>query len=693
MILQKLLVYCLSIAVIAFIYVYKIPIFCSECEKPRGLSRHLFRCVVDEDKLCSVSHELNSAKDYSINFAMWLKDVVVNEIPAAVLKEIQKFYELLQPIKEALRSMIGKIQGIFDIIKKEFIDKVTKVFTDLIENITNMFKNIKDGTVNMANLIYQSIDNIRHNAIIKINDAITLIQAKIKEKILDPITDVFTQIGSVFQKISDFFSSIASKILEPFYKIIDSLAGLCISIKEINFSVCPFGFLWGIYDGIKDGITKAFDAILAPLTEPFKAVKIIIDDVKRKINEGINTVKTFIETQFNTIKKYITDAFEPIKTFFKEIGDKIYNMYTKTKDFITDKLTELKDKIIKFFTDSFDQFKKELYKLFEPVINLAQKVLESFTNVYKNFVASLNNLYILVKEKWNMVYKLVYDRIFYIAYICYISVADTIVEYAFPFAMFIPMSRTLKINIFNGILVSALLGALVYFYGVYTMGIYRILGAILTAFGDLYAIIDTTAEMVQENVIPRIYTALANVPTLTFAMDNLSYLSPTKIIPQILSYILSFVEFFVGFFQDTIALFPTSILFIYGVIIIICIIIAVYFASNGISRFNIYIERLKSAYEYIFKKVDTTEIKKLQTKVIDESKKEPVIEPIKPAMEGVMKEFETKMNNFKTRVDLIEEIRKSYEAKPEDKDNPKILEMNISTMVDKINSEISSRGL
>jgi hypothetical protein len=688
MILQKLLVYCLSIAVIAFIYVYKIPIFCSECEKPRGLSRYLFYCVVDEEKLCSVSHELNDVKQYGINFAIWLKDIVVNEIPKTVLNEIQKFYELIQPIKKALNDMIDKITKIFEIIKKEFVDKVTKVFSDLATNVSNMFVNIKDGTVNMANLIYQSIDNIRHNAIIKINAAITAIEQEIRTHIIDPINKLVAKIGDVFTEINNFFSGLVDKILTPFREIING-------IKD------TFGWMGDyvkkgfddLYNKIKDELTKAFSPILDPLTKPFKAVAQAITDFKTTIDNGIQSVKDFINTKITEVQTYITNAFEPIKTFFKNLGDKIYTMYEETKTFITTKLTELKDKIIKFFTDSLDQLYNEIYKLFKPVIELVQKVLESFINVYKNFVASLNNLYILVKQKWNEVYKFIYNRIFYVAYIYYISVADTIVEYAFPFAMFIPMSRTLKINIFNGILVSALLGALLYFYGVYTFAAWRILGAILTAIGDLYSLVEMAAGSIEEHVIPQIYTILSLVPTLTFAMDNLSYLSPTKIIPLIISYIFSIVEFIVGFFQDIIALFPTTIFFIYALIVIICIIIGQYFASNGISRFNIYIERLKSVYEYIFKKVDTTEIKKLQTEVIDKSKKEPVIEPVKPAMDGVMGEFKTKMDNFKKRVNLIEEIRKSYEAKPEDKDNPKVLEMNIDNMIAKINSEISSRGL
>lgn len=716
MILQKLLVYFLCIAVIAFVYVYKVPIFCSECEKPSGFAKNIFRCVVDEDKLCSVSHELNNVKDYATDFVGWLGNIVVNEIPNSILNEIKKIFELLKPIKEALNGLLDKVKKIFEFIKKEYIDKVTKVFTDLSENVSTMFTEIKDGTKNMAYLIYQSIDNIKTNALNKINDAITDIQNKIKTTIIDPIMSLVAKMGEVFSKIKDFFDGLASKIIKPFTDFYNMLTNACIpeitilpddiqifpriDIDVVNIHLnalnipkikipkfCPFDSLASAFKTITDSIQTAFNNLLAPITQPFKDLGIMISAFGKTINDGIDTVKKFFWEKYNTVSKYITDAFEPIQTFFINIGDKISSAYTDSKNFIIKKLTDLKDAIIKFFIESFNKLYDEIDKLFKPVFVLVQKAWDSFKDVFKNFIASLNELYILVKEKWNIVYKFVYDRIFYVMYIAYINA----VNYLFPISYFLPISKTLKVNIFNGVVIIGLMGVMNYYYNFFNKIIYNITNSILVGVGDLYGLISMVST-ITDPFISIIYNMLTIVPTLKFAMDALSSLSPTKIIPKIVNIILYITEFSVGLVQDTFMLFPTTTAFITILLLTVFYVIHRYLNSNLIKKSKLKIEKLPPLPEKPkLKSTDTTEIEKLQKEINDKSTKDPIIDKVPTQMDGVMGEFQTKMDNFKKRVDLIEEVRKGYAYDP---NNPKKeLEMNIDNMIKKLNQQIALKGL
>lgn len=710
MILQKLLVYFLCIAVIAFVYVYKVPIFCSECEKPTGFAKNIFRCVVDEDKLCTVSHELQSVKQYATDFIAWLGDIVTTHIPKAVMEELSKIWKAMEPLTRVLGDMISKVKWLFNTIKTEFIDKVTKTLSDLTTNILDMFINIKDGVVNMATLIYQSMDNIRHNLMIKITDAIETVQTQIQTHIFDPIATLVAQMGDVFSKINNFFTDLPGKISKPFTDFYAILKTACIpemvflpnaiviipriEIKMLNVNLdevkiprvaipafCPFDGISEAIKKITDGISSAFAVMMVPLTQPFTELAKSISNFKTTLTAGIGIVKDFVTNTIAEVTKFIKNAFGNIIDAILNIKDQIVAGLIDGYKFIKDKITEIANAILQFFTDSLRKLLHEIWKIFEPVVLIVIQVWDTFSNLFKNFIASLNELYKSVNEKWQMVYGYVKSRIFYIVYIAYINIVSVVVQYIFIPALFIPMSKTLRVNIFNGFLVIAAMGAMNYYYNFFNRVVYTSTNAILTGIGDLYSIIAGVFGKIDEYIVPLIYGMLTNVPTLKFAMDTLGFLSPLKIIPTIVNFILGIVEIIVGMVKDTFMIFPTTTAFITVFIVAIIYGIHRYFSAGTVSTFSLLLDALKSNYEKItIKSVDTEKIDNLQKNIVAEAKTEPRFERAK--MSGGMEDFQRKMDDFKRRVDRIKEVRNMNKGDP---NNPKrMLNMDLFDMISQI---------
>jgi|694.fasta_scaffold06939_5 hypothetical protein len=680
MILQKLLVYFLCIAVIAFVYVYKVPIFCSECEKPTGFAKNIFRCVVDEDKLCTVSHELQSVKQYATDFIAWLGDIVTTHIPKAVMEEISKIWKAMEPITRVLADIIGKVGYLYDTIKREFIDKVTKTLSDLTTNILDMFVNIKDGVVNMAGLIYQSMDNIRHNLMIKITDAIESVQTQIQTHIFDPIATLVAQMGDVFSKMQNFFTNIPAQLIKPFNDLARIMGEACIPefqiIGEMDFKIlkipplkfnriCPFNAITDAIKGIANGISSAFAAVIEPLTKPFTDLATSITAFKQTLTLGINTVKKFVTGTIDEVTKFIKNAFGNIIDAILNIKDQIVAGLIDGYKFIKDKITEIANAILQFFTDSFRKLLDEIGKIFEPIALILIQVWKTVSNLFKNFIASLNELYKSVNEKWKMVYGYIKARIFYLIYIAYINIVSVVVQYIFIPALFIPMSKTLRVNIFNGFLVIAAMGAMNYYYNFFNRVVYTSTNAILTGIGDLYSIIAGVFGKIDEYIVPLTYGMLTNVPTLKFAMDTLGFLSPLKIIPTIVNFILGIVEIIVGMVKDTFMIFPTTTAFITVFIVAIIYGIHRYFSAGTVSTFSLLLDALKSNYEKItIKSVDTEKIDNLQKRIVAEAKTEPTFERVQ--MSGGMEDFQRKMDDFKRRVDRIKEVRNMNKADPND---------------------------
>lgn len=705
--LAKILVYFLCISLLAFIYVYKIPIFCTECQKPTGMAASFFRCIIDEDKLCNVHNELVGVKERTLSFFVWIKDIITKDIPDSIFNELQRIFKFFKGIEEIIKNIIGKIKDVFMIIKTEVVDKITKIFTDLTTNLTDMLTHIGDGVKNFASLIYQSIDNIRNNAIIKINEVVTFIQTKIKTEIIDVINNkVIKPVKGAFEEIATFFGKLIDKIISPFKDFFDKIAGLCVPEVQIlgetvifnEISVlgvtipgvkiprlavpgfCPFSTLNDVYTTLKTAITDAFNEIVKPVTDAIDTITTAFGELETLITKGIETVKTSIKEKFDEVKNYIIGAFDPIKTFFKNLGNDISTKVNDAYTFIKEKLSEISDKITSSITSAFDIMWKEIKEIFKPVIDFLESVWDSFMQVYKNFIKGLNDVYIEVKKQWDIVYNFVKERIFYVLYIYWINFIDRVF-------ILIPMSKVMKVNIVNGLLVMGLLGVGISYYNVVAYAVASVINGALTVLGDSYSIIAMIFPYIQ-SVTDIVYSILTNLPTLTFAMDTLSFLSPATIIPNILNQLIDLAEMFVGGARD-IVLTP-YFLVIFICTLIVSIVVGIHkYMYGGTSLIATLVEKLPQLPAKV--KIDRINTDNIHAKN-NEIKKENVIDPIKVEdMSGVMGIFQDKIKKFKRRVDLIEEVRKEFEMDP---NNPgKYLEMNLDTMRKKLDEKIANEGV
>ena len=707
--LAKLLVYFLCISLLAFIYVYKIPVFCTECQKPTGVAASIFRCIIDEDKLCNVHNEMIDVQKRTSSFFVWIKDVVTNDIPDTIFNELKKIFSFFENIGNNIKDILEKIKNAFSIIKKEVIDKVVKVFTDLTSNLTSMFTEMSNGIKNFAFLIYQSIDNLRNNVVIKIKEIGKFIQDKIQTEILDKINDnVIKPVKDAFEQIGGFFNGLVDAIIAPFKDLFDKIAGACIPelpivsettiFNEINIEwakisipgikipkiaipeFCPFSTLKTLYNTIKDAIVTAFDKILSPVTTAIATIKSSFDNLGTLIKTGAEAVKKSLLEKIKELKNYIIKAFDPIKTFFENLGDNISEKVNEAYTFIKEKLIEISEKIASFFSNAFDSMWKEIKEIFKPVIDLFESVWDSFMQVYKNFIKGLNDVYIEVKKQWTIVYNFIKERIFYVAYIVWINFIDWML-------LFLPISKMMKVNIVNGYVIMGLMGVCVYFYNMVGYSIATAINGVLTILGDLYGVLSGSVFPLIAMITDIAYTLLANLPTLTFAMDTLSFLSPARIIQNVLQQFMDLAEVFVGGARDIIL--TPYLIAVFISVLIISIVVGIHRYMDGKKIKATAVESLPELPQKI--RMDTINIDKIRDK-FNEAQKPNVVEPVKDEdMSGAMKVFQEKINNFKKRVDLIEEVRKKYAPDPA---NPnKDLETNLNSMISELNSRISQAGL
>jgi len=706
--LAKLLVYFLCISLLAFIYVYKIPIFCTECQKPTGTAASIFRCIIDEDKLCNVHNEMIDVQKRTSSFFVWVKDIVTKDIPDTIFNELKKIFSFFENIGNNIKDILDKIKNAFMVIKKEVVDKVVKVFTDLTTNLTNMFTEMSNGIKNFAFLIYQSIDNLRNNIVIKIKQIGEFIQTKIQTEILDKINDnVIKPVKEAFEKIGGFFSGLVDAIISPFKDLFDKIAGACvpelqiipettifndinidwakINIKGIKIprlaipKFCPFESLNTLYKTIKDAITTAFDKILSPVTTAIATIKSSFDNLGNLIKTGAEAVKNSVLDEIEKLKNYIINAFEPIKTFFKNLGEDISTKVNAAYTFIKEKLTEISNKIISFFINAFDSMWKEIKEIFKPVIDFFESVWDSFMQVYKNFIKGLNDVYIEVKKQWTIVYDFIKERIFYVAYIVWINFIDWML-------LFLPISKIMKVNIVNGVIVMGLIGVCVYYYNIIGYAVATSINGVLTILGDLYGILASVFPLIAM-VTDAIYTLLSNLPTLTFAMDTFAFLSPARIIPIVFQQLIDLAEVFVGGARDIILTPYLIAVFICALIISIGVGIHKYMSGEKIKA--TVVESLPELPQKI--KMDTINIDKIRNNM-NEVQKPNIVEPVKNEdMSGAMGVFQEKMANFKRRVDLIEQVRKEFEYNPNDPN--KLLEMNLDAMRRRLDQRIAEERL
>jgi hypothetical protein len=708
MLLSKLLVYFLCIALIAFIYVYKIPILCSECEKPTGFAADIFRCVLDEQHLCNVSHEINNIKDRAIEFTKWLGDIIITDLPAALREQLKKIYDFFEPIKTLIKSAMTKIYDAFTTIKTEIVDKISKIFTDLQKNFTTMFTEIGNGIKNYTMLIYQSIDNLRANIVTKITKVFDDVQTKIKEEIIDKINDnVIKPVKLAFEKMSTFFSSLIEKIISPFKTVFDSISGACVPelliinattiFNDINIDwakisipglkipkiaipkFCPFSVIGTAWEALNTTITNAFNAILHPVTTAFAAVTKAFGELEATITNGINTVKTFINDKYTEIKTYITTAFEPIKQFFKDLGTTISTKLDEAYTFIKEKLEKIKDGITSFIKTTFRKLLNIIQTIINPIVNAFLLAFDAFKNIYKSFINLLKDLYKEVEKQVTIMYRFVADRIFYTLYIGYINFINTVL-----FAL--PISKTMKINLVNMVLLVGLMGVVVYYYNIIGNAVATALNGGLTIIGDTYGIVEATLLPILQTIGDITYSILGNLPTMTFAMDTLSFISPVTVIQNILQQLLDVSEVAIGTVKEVILTPYLIVVFVF--VLVIAILMSIYKYMDSESVMTTLIEKiLPLPTKPTMQELNTNNITKINNN-IEKSAKIPIINnTLETKSSGAIDEFTAKMEIFKQRVKLIEEVRKEFEynsATPN-----KELEVNLENMKRRLDERIT----
>jgi methyl-accepting chemotaxis protein len=577
------------------------------------------------------------------------------------------------------------------------MNKISTFFDELQTNISDLFSHVQTGISNFASLMYQSIDNLRTNAINKLQLFGQQIQDKINEFIFKPVNEkVIQPIKNAFEAIGNFFNGLVEAIISPFRSFFEKISNICIDQKIMDrisigtggvgpweIHVCPFADFINVFNSIKEAIKNAFATILSPITTAFDSVKNALTQFKDLVSNGITKVQDFFWKIIEKIKEDINKTFERITTFFNTLGEKITGAYENVYNEVSQKIKDLRESITAFFKDIWTNINNAIETMLTPIRDAFSALWEKFQDAFKNFIAELNGVYLEVQKQWKIVYEYIRKRIFHVAYISWINLIDSII----PFSI----SKTMKINIVHGLLFMACVGWVIYYYNMITGVIVGAANGALTVLGDLYGVLGSVFPLI-EMATDIVYTILGKLPTLTFAMDTFAFLSPARIIPNVLQQLIDLADLIIGGARD-IVLTPTFI-FIFICALIVSIVVGIH---THMKSKMLKVDKVdKLADKITIPKTENILTKPLIYKDINRNINKalvpkPILFPKETKMDELMKEFKDRMDKFKRKVDLIEEVRKKYEYNPNDPN--KVLETNLNSMILELKNKISQAGL
>ena len=308
-----------------FIQKYRIPILCYGCEVPRGISNHIFRCVMDtspNSHLCEVSNDMNHLKQ---NVTIFFNKIYKSaNLPPDVLNQLYSIYD-------DINGLISSVtQNIENIIKKinEFITKtITDVQNEILLDITLFQTKVIDPVVNFIN---------------------------------DTIVKEFTALQKSFKDLGQFITDARDAIYNTISNAFGPIYALGINIDALNIHWTPFKDIW---NSITDPIDKAFKKAMAPIDTAITTVETAITNLTADLTDVL-------------VQKF-KDAYDQIKIFItKTIPTDIENMYETVKKSLIDLFTN----------DIFNTIYKSLLKItseVELIIPIFNDIIIHIEDFYK----------------------------------------------------------------------------------------------------------------------------------------------------------------------------------------------------------------------------------------------------------------------------------------------------------------------
>lgn len=365
---------------------------------------------------------------------------VVNEETGAVTFELDKGYQKIEMIRDAIKGLLG----LFLMIKTvKFINNMVKDFKllkDFFGKIFALTLKLKKYVVMLLGQAYAFLQGIAAMLGITVGWLIAIIAAIV----------VLTVLIVKFRKeIWDFLKNVGSYIAEAFNSSIEFIVSTFTQIKDwfVGTGVAIYDFFKGIFDAIYGFIAPIFKWIYSTIIEPIvkaftKAFTFIYDIVSTVVTNVIKVLSKIIEIFlkigeivfavgnyiFSIVYDFIIQPFiDGLVFIIKFLGDlakSTYEIFATIVKFIYDKVIS---PVFKFFKDVFVSIYNEVAgfvanfiaifstiatfiydKVVKPVFKFFKGLLEDIINIFVSVgTAVADSVSWIIKKALNTVFGLI----------------------------------------------------------------------------------------------------------------------------------------------------------------------------------------------------------------------------------------------------------------------------------------------
>jgi len=295
-----------------FIYKYKLPILCYGCESPAGLSKYIFRCVVDSSKdsdLCKITDAIDTGnfekmvgQIWNISYDAYTK--ITESLPETIKNAFNnitiRLYNLIPLVMEQITDFINNLEDIFSNIYKTMKNVVIKTSQQLIDVIIGPIMDKLMGMVVIPiNLLINELVNfitILSTAIQNAVGDVSGIFINVKNKFSDVLLILPNSIEDLFNKLIDAVDTLARESVGLLNKgIAPSVQGINTAIREISKGIntgireTVKGLNTGI-GGINTGLNKTVDGLNTAADGIEGATNKVVDGLNTVVNGAVNPI-------------------------------------------------------------------------------------------------------------------------------------------------------------------------------------------------------------------------------------------------------------------------------------------------------------------------------------------------------------------------------------------------------------------
>jgi phage-related protein len=426
---------------------YKIPIMCYGCESPEGLSKILFKCVVDTSKdssLCKTATEINNLnntkeKSKEITKSVFLE--LTKGIPDTIKKDLEVIFKKISEFTKNVLSIINNLTGNFFKFLKDTFSKIKEVVIQTATEFYNyILKPILDFFINEIIKPFKELASQLINHFKKIGESIKQAIQQFTGFVIDIGKFIMGTIEKIPIEIRKFMNTITNemkKIINPVINFVRSLNIPIIIEEVVNF---VRKIMNDIVNGINEYLVEPVKEVVSDkLEQASYFIKDKYQEIKIQVDNFLSILMIPIQEAVNFILFAGSAIVSSIIYFINEIlhFDKIVVII---KDSIkTAKLTigiiidVIKEKILDPILDAFNSLKYL-------VSNFLRTVVGNIKRMFKTIINNVRLIFVKISEYLYKIGNFIFKNVSYISYHYIAGIVNKIIPFDIP--------TTIKINLF-----------------------------------------------------------------------------------------------------------------------------------------------------------------------------------------------------------------------------------------------------